>query len=68
MSTTGTVKWFDPREGQGAITPDGGGRDIPFESVAIAPGVTLRSGLRVEFEVTSNPKGLLATRVFLPRG
>jgi CspA family cold shock protein len=68
MSTTGTVKWFDPREGHGAIQPDGGGREVIVESAVVPPGVTLKQGLRIEFEFQASPKGLMATQVLLPRG
>ncbi len=68
MSTTGTVKWFNVREGHGVILPDDGSREVLIESAAIAPGVTLKQGLRVEFEATASAKGLIATRVLLSRG
>ncbi len=68
MSTTGTVKWFNVREGHGAILPDDGGKEILIESAAVAPGITLKPGLKVVYEATASPRGLVATKVLLSRG
>lgn len=67
MSATGTVKWFEPPKGQGVIQPDGGSGKILVDSSVVPPDVTMKPGIRIEFEFTASPKGLVATRV-LPRG
>ena len=62
---TGTVKWFNDAKGFGFITPDEGGEDLFCHHTAIqVQGFrTLAEGQRVEFEITSGPKGPKAEKV-----
>ena len=61
----GTVKWFNAEKGFGFITPEEGGPDIFVHHTAIdAQGFrTLTEGQKVEFEITSGPKGPQADQV-----
>ena len=65
MKKTGKVKWFNDKKGYGFITPDDGGTDVFVHFSAIDSGgfTKLQEGARVEFEVTSGPKGLQAQAV-----
>ncbi len=60
----GVVKWFSNQKGYGFITQDDG-KDIFIHYSAIqGEGFkTLEEGQRVEFEVTTGPKGEQATNV-----
>lgn len=60
--TTGTVKWYDPEKGYGFIARDDGDSDLFVHRSAIGGG-DLNEGDRVEFEVTSSPKGPRAENV-----
>jgi CspA family cold shock protein len=61
---TGTVKWFNDAKGFGFITEEGG-EDIfvHFSEIKGDGFRTLAEGQRVEFEVTSGPKGKKAANV-----
>lgn len=61
----GTVKWFNAEKGFGFIAVDGGGADVFVHYSAIdATGFrSLEEGQKVEFEITSGPKGPQADRV-----
>jgi CspA family cold shock protein len=61
----GTVKWFNGEKGFGFITPDDGSSDVFVHFSAIqADGYrSLDESQRVEFEVTSSPKGPQAANV-----
>ena len=65
---TGTVKWFNDAKGFGFITPDGSGKDLfaHFSQIQSAGFKSLTEGQTVEFESTSGPKGMQASRV-IPR-
>lgn len=65
---TGTVKWFSNAKGYGFISPDEGGDDIfaHFSSIDMEGYRSLKEGQRVEFEVSSGPKGLTASRISSP--
>jgi CspA family cold shock protein len=62
---TGTVKWFNAEKGYGFITQDGGGGDVFVHFSAIQGGGyrSLEENQKVEFDVTSGPKGAQASNV-----
>src|SRR4030095_9571787 len=62
---TGTVKWFNDSKGFGFVTPEDGGKDLFAHFSAIqGPGFkTLKEGQRVNFDVTTGPKGRQAANI-----
>jgi cold shock CspA family protein len=66
--TYGTVTWFDPGGGIGAISVDGGERVVGVGSVEIDGGgrQSLRGGDRVAFTLLDGPGGTRAVRVWVP--
>ncbi|MCM8594999.1 cold-shock protein [Accumulibacter sp.] len=62
---TGTVKWFNEAKGFGFITPEGGGNDLfaHFSAIQSSGFKTLTEGQRVEFDITSGPKGQQAANI-----
>ena len=63
---TGTVKWFNAEKGYGFIAQDGGPDVFVHFSAIDATGYrSLEEGQRVEFEITSGPKGDQAQKVRL---
>ena len=62
---SGTVKWFNDAKGFGFIQPDGGGADAfaHFSAIQMAGFKTLIEGQRVQVELTSGAKGLMATNI-----
>jgi CspA family cold shock protein len=64
MREKGTVKWFNAAKGYGFIQRETG-EDVFVHFSAIQAGGyrSLDEGARVEFEVTSGPKGLQAANV-----
>jgi len=62
---TGKVKWFNDSKGYGFITPSDGSKDVFVHHSAIKmEGYRkLVEGQKVEFEVTTGPKGLQAQNV-----
>lgn len=58
----GTVKWFDGTKGFGFIETEKG-NDVFVHQSAIHGGGSLMEGQKVEFEVTSGPKGQQASNV-----
>lgn len=62
---SGTVKWFNDSKGFGFITPENGGDDLfaHFSAIQSKGFKTLKEGQRVEFDVTSGPKGLQASNI-----
>ncbi len=64
MAEQDTVKWFNDAKGYGFITREQGEDLFVHFSAIQADGFkSLAEGDRVEFEVTSGPKGLQATNV-----
>ena len=62
---TGTVKWFNDSKGFGFITPEAGGDDLfaHFSAIQSSGFKTLKEGQRVNFDVTSGPKGQQAANI-----
>lgn len=62
--TTGTVKWFNPEKGFGFISQEGG-EDVfvHFSAIAGDGYRNLDENDKVEFEITSGPKGPNAANV-----
>ena len=65
--TKGVVKWFDTKKGYGFIE-QAGGEDVFVHYTGIQGDgfKSLRAGEDVEFEVTTGPKGIQATKVVKP--
>jgi CspA family cold shock protein len=60
----GTVKWFNASKGYGFIQRESGEDVFVHFSAIQAEGYkSLNEGQAVEFEVTSGPKGLQASKV-----
>lgn len=62
---TGIVVWFSSKTGYGFIAPDHGGDDIftHFKHLCMDGFKTLKQGQVVEYEISSNEKGPIATNV-----
>ncbi len=62
---TGIVKWFNDSKGFGVITPDAGGDDLfaHFSAIQSKGFKSLKEGERVEFDVTTGPKGQQASNI-----
>lgn len=62
---TGVVKWFNSEKGYGFITQDGGGGDVfvHFNAIQGSGYRSLEENQKVEFDVTTGPKGLQASNV-----
>lgn len=64
LVATGTVKWFNPDKGFGFISQtDGPDVFVHFSAIEGEGYRNVEENDRVEFEVTSGPKGLNATNV-----
>lgn len=61
----GTVKWFNNTKGFGFIAPEDGSEDVfaHFSAIQSEGYKSLKEGQRVEFEITSGPKGLQAANI-----
>jgi CspA family cold shock protein len=63
---TGYVKFFNPTEGIGLISPNSGGDDIFVNRKAIATSTKLlEEGQRVEFSTQRSSRGLVASDVIV---
>ncbi|MGE5105735.1 MAG: cold-shock protein [Betaproteobacteria bacterium] len=62
---TGTVKWFNDAKGFGFVTPEGGGNDVfaHFSAIQGNGFKSLKEGQRVNFDVTTGPKGDQASNI-----
>jgi CspA family cold shock protein len=62
---TGIVKWFSNAKGYGFISPDEGGDDIfaHFSAIEMDGYKSLKEGQRVEFDISTGPKGLQANKI-----
>jgi CspA family cold shock protein len=69
MREKGTVKWFNAAKGFGFIQRESG-EDVfvHFSAINSSGYKSLDEGARVEFEVTSGPKGLQASNVEMIAG
>jgi CspA family cold shock protein len=64
LVATGTVKWFNPDKGFGFISqPDGPDVFVHFSAIEGSGYRNLEEQDKVEFEVTSGPKGPNAANV-----
>ena len=60
----GTVKWFNDQKGYGFITPENGKDVFVHHSAITGEGYkSLGEGQKVEFDITTGPKGEQATNV-----
>ena len=61
----GSVKWFNDSKGFGFITPDDGGEDLfaHFSAIQSTGFKTLTEGQRVNFDITTGPKGKQASNI-----
>jgi cold shock protein len=61
---TGIVKWFNPDKGYGFITQDGGSDVfVHFSAIQENGYRSLSENDKVQFDVTSGPKGAQAANV-----
>ena len=61
----GTVKWFNDSKGFGFIEQEGGGEDVfvHFSAIMVDGYRSLKEGQPVEFEISTENKGLRAANV-----
>ena len=61
----GTVKWFNADKGFGFIAQDGGGEDVfvHFSAIQSSGYKSLDENQKVEYDVTTGPKGPQAENV-----
>jgi CspA family cold shock protein len=64
LVATGTVKWFNPEKGYGFIAQENGPDVfVHFSAIQGAGYRNLEENEKVEFEITSGPKGPNAANV-----
>ena len=58
MTTTGTVKWFNPAKGFGFIQPDNGSADVfvHISAVERAGMQSLNEGQKIRFELVADKR------------
>ena len=58
VMVTGTVKWFNRKNGYGCIAPDGGGKDLYFHhsNILMEGFKNMKDGQTVKFEVGERNK------------
>lgn len=63
--SSGIVKWFSNAKGYGFILADESEEDIfaHFSAIEMDGYKTLKEGQKVEFDVTTGPKGLQAANI-----
>lgn len=63
--STGTVKWFNDEKGYGFIKPDDGGQDLfaHYSQIKAEGFKSLKENQKVEFEVTTGPRGKQASNI-----
>lgn len=63
--STGTVKWFNDEKGYGFIKPDDGGQDLfaHYSQIRAEGFKSLKENQKVEFEVTTGPRGRQASNI-----
>jgi cold shock protein len=57
MRLNGTVKFFNYTRGFGFISPDNGEKEVFVHTSALAPGVALKEGDKVSFEIEDDKRG-----------
>ena len=62
---TGTVKWFNYKEGFGCVTPDDGSDDlfVHFSAIKMSDSSALKEGQKINFEVTQGTYGNQASNI-----
>ena len=62
---TGIVKWFNDAKGFGFIKPAEGGEDLfaHFSAIQSSGFKSLQENQRVQFDVTTGPKGKQASNI-----
>ena len=62
----GKVKWYNEMKNYGFIEVEDGGKDVFVHRNAISPGLVLREGDEVEFDIEESERGPQAANVRKP--